>query len=136
MDFKEKQKAEAVARMQLFGMFPEIISQFRNDGLISASEPPFGACFWLDEEQMGRVRCFEEDNNAVVYHVIPNKTEVGHLESYLFVTKYYEEWETDFADISKGKVLAYVRNIDYPDCSEFGYIGVELSPAAGLTRIW
>lgn len=136
MDFEEKQRVEVVKRMKLWGVSEQAISQFKDDGLVSTADTSLGDCSWLEEGVMGRVRCFEEDENAVVYHVIFSKTEIGYLESYLFVSKYEKEWEDDFKDIEKNQGLAYVRNINYPDCSEFGYIGVELSQATGLVRIW
>ncbi len=41
----EDKKAEAVARMKLLGIYPETIDQFEREGLVSISEPPFGAFF-------------------------------------------------------------------------------------------
>lgn len=59
---------------------------------------------------------------------------MGEMESYLYVSDYPEEWEMDRADISYGQQCVYVYNADYPDFSEFGSIGIELTPAAGLRR--
>lgn len=35
-----------------------------------------------------------------------------------------EEWTYDRRDIQEGCPLAYVENMTYPDCSEFGSVGV------------
>lgn len=122
---REAKKAEAIARMKLWGIFPGIRKQFEKEDLVSESAPPLGACYWLEGEQLARVREFEEKNNALVYHVIHSFTSLGEMESYLYVSDYPEEWERDRADIEDGQQLAYVYNRDMPDCSEFGCIGVD-----------
>ncbi len=133
---KEKKVAEAVNRMNILGVFPETIKQFENEGLVSESEPPLGACFWLNDEQKKRVEEFEKKYDALVYHVIRSFTEFGELESYMYVSDEEEEWEMDNEDIKDGLVFAYVNNLDDPMCSEFGTIGVKLTAAAGLARVY
>lgn len=133
----EAKKREAIARMKEYGVFSLTIKDFEKDGLVSESAPPIGACFWLSDEQKERVRKFEEEHNALVYHVIHCYMEnVGEVECYLFVSDYPEEWGLDRANIVSHKAFAYVYNCDMPLYSEFGDIGIKLSPAAGLARIW
>ena len=82
----EAKKAEAVERMKLWGIYPPIIKCFEQEGIVSESAPPLGTCSQLEGEQLERVRKFEENYNAVVYHVIHSFTNIGELESYLFVS--------------------------------------------------
>lgn len=137
---RSKKKAEAVERMKKIGIFPETVKQFEQENLISQSLPPVGACFWIEGEQLQRVREFEKKYNSVVYFVIHGyydfSGETVEMESYFYVSDYEEEWETDRQDLAEGQTLAYVQNISWPDCSEFGTIGFELTPAAGLRRTW
>lgn len=133
---REEKKIEAIARMKAWGIYAPIVKQFEKEDLVSESAPPLGACFWLNEEQLARVREFEEQNNALVYHVIHSYTNIGEMESYLYVSDYPEEWEMDRQDIGEGSQLVYVVNKDAPDCSEFGSIGIALTAAAGLRRTW
>ncbi len=130
----KKKKEEAILRMEKIGIFPETIKQFEEDGLVSQSLPPVGACFWIEGEQLERVREFEKENNALVYFVIYSYTIYGEIECYLFVSDYEDEWEVDWDDLNYNQALAYVYNHDAPDCSEFGFIGFALTPAAGLRR--
>ncbi len=132
----EAKKKEAVIRMKEWGIFEPTIKQFEDEGVISQSEPPMGGIYWLDEEQLKRVREFEEKNNALVYHVIHSFTTYGEMESYLYVTDYEEEWPEDHEDIKAGQQLVYVYNRDMPDCSEFGSIGIARTSADGLLRRW
>ena len=109
---------------------------FEQEGIVSESAPPLGTCSQLEGEQLERVRKFEEKYNAVVYHVIHSFTNIGELESYLFVSDRPDEWETDRKDLKSGQPLAWVYNYDEPDWPELGYIGVSLTTAAGLRRTW
>lgn len=133
---REEKKNEAIIRMKALGIFPETINQFRKDDLVSESAPPMGACFWLTDEQRARVKKFEELHNALVYHVVHSYTNFGELENYLYVSDYPEEWKQDFNDLLAGQALCYVDNLTDPLCSEFGTIGIELTPAAGIRRTW
>lgn len=133
---REEKKAEAIARMKAWGICGPIVKQFEDKDLVAESVPPVGACFWLKGEQLKRVREFEEQHNALVYHVIHSFTESGEMESYLFVGDYPEEWEMDREDLEVGQQLAYVYSHAMPDDSEFGSVGVALTAAAGLKRTW
>lgn len=133
---RQEMKAEALDRMKLLHIYPETIRQFEREDLISESAPPFGACFWLNEAQRERVRQLETKYNILIYHVIHSFTTIGEMESYLYMSEYSEEWEDDRADLKEGTATAYVYNCDDPELSEFGYIGVRLTPAAGLERTW
>ena len=51
----------------------------------------------------------------------------------LYVSAEDEEWELDREDLEERVPLAYVANLDAPDCSELGSIGI--APAnGGLVR--
>ena len=133
----EEKKIEAVKRMNLLGIYPETIRQFDEEGYVSLSEPPFGAYFWVQGEELERIREFEEKYTALVYTVVRGRyLEIGTLDAYLYVSDEREEWEYDAENFGHGEAFAYVYNHDYPCMSEFGYIGVKLGIAAGLIRTW
>lgn len=133
---REKKIQEAIDRMKALDIYGEIIESFREDGKVSLSEPPFGAFYWLEGEDLERINKFEEEYNAVVYVAIRAFTEIGKMDAYLYVSDHEEEWPSDREDIANKEVMSYVYNHDMPDCSEFGYIGLERTVAAGLKRIW
>lgn len=132
---KEK-KIEAVKRMKLLRIFPPTIKHFERDGFVSISEPPVGAHFWLEGEDLERVKEFEKKYDALVFTAIRSYTNIGKMDSFLFVSDYKEEWEQDIQDIKENMTLAYVYNHDMPDCSEMGCIGIAPTSAAGLRRTW
>ena len=133
---RDKQKAEALARMKLLGIFPETIKQFDRDWKVSISEPPLGAFYWAEGWDLDRIEQFEEDHDALVYLVIRSYTTHGKMDDYLYVSKYEEEWEQDREDLKNGMPLAYTFNFDDPQLSEIGYIVIEKTMAGGLTRTW
>lgn len=130
----EIKKAEALKRMKALGIFNETIKQFEKEDLVSCSEPPMGANFWLYDEQKAMVDAFEKENNALVYFVIRSYTQFGKLDTLLFVSDYQDEWEMDNDAIKDGFPFAYVYNYDIPEFSEFGSVGVE-QRFGGLIRI-
>ena len=87
----EEKKAEAIERMKALGIFPQTIQQFKNEDCISISEPPFGAFYWAEGQDLERIRQFEAENDALVYVAIRSYTTIGKLDSYLFVSDYAEE---------------------------------------------
>ncbi len=80
----EKKKAEAIARMKKIGIFPGAIRQFAEEGIISESIPPAGACFLIEGEQLKHIREFEKKHDALVYFVIHGYTKTDEMESYLY----------------------------------------------------
>lgn len=131
---KDKLKKEAISRMKKIGIYKPIIEQFEKDDIVSESALPFGACFWLSDEQKERVKEFEDKHNCLVYHVIQSFVEDMKMECYLYVSPYEEEWEMDNEDLNHNIALCYVNNLDEPYFSEFGSIGFKLSIAKGLIR--
>ena len=132
----EAKKAEAIERMKMLGIFPQTIEQFRRSGLVSISEPPFGAFYWANDEEKKLIQQFEAEYNALVYVVVRSFTEFGKLDAYLYVSDYEEEWKVDRNDIEAHQPIAYVYNHDIPEFSEIGAIGVRRTAADGLLRTW
>ena len=120
---RNEQKLEALARMKMLKLHENAIREFEEQDLINLSEG--GILYWLDEKQQKLVKNFENDHDAVVYHVIHNYTEFGELLSYLYVSKHKSEWKQDRNDINRGTALVYVENLDDSWCSEFGSIGIQ-----------
>lgn len=129
----EMKRKEAIERLKMLGVMRNVINDFK-EGVVNQSENG-GLLYWLDDEQKVFIKKFEEDHDAVVYHVIHQFTNMGELLNILYVSDYKEEWEMDQDDLNEGMVLAYVINLSMPDCSEFGTIGVRES-IGGLVRTW
>ena len=129
---KEIQKQEAITRMKMLNLYPNVIEEFEKENVINLSESG-GILYWLDDEQRAMVKDFETKHDAVVYHVIHDYTEFGELYSLLYVSKYKSEWKDDRNDLKYGCACAYVKNMDEDWCSEFGSIGIK-PQFGGLVR--
>ena len=131
---REDKKVEAIERMRLLKIFPQTISQFEKSDLVSVSEPPFGAFFWVDDFQKELIEKLEKERNILVYMGILSYTNFGRMLSLLYVSDYEEEWEDDRSALKNMESVAYVYNYDTPDTSEAGWIGLKYTIGAGLLR--
>ena len=134
-DFDEKDR-EAVERMKLLDIFGETIRQYAEEGFVSRSEPPFGAFYWVQDEELEQLKAWEKANNARVYLVIRNFTEYGVMDSYLFVSKYKQEWAAERELLKNGQSLACVISPAVEFGPEIGMIGIAPTIGKGLIRTW
>ena len=128
---KDAQRKEALERMTMLHMSRQCINAFK-DGKVWESEG-YGALYEVNEKEQSYIDAFEKEHNATVYHMIHNMTEFGELYTMLYVSSEKSEWKSDRYDIEDGYALAYVKNIDAPECSEFGSVGIRPS-IGGLVR--
>ena len=119
----EKMKEEAISRMKMLKLHPNIIKEFSNEGILNLSLN--AALYYLNDKQLARVQEFEQQYHTLVYHVIQN----GQMLSFLYVSQHTEEWEYDRSDLKEGYPFVYVANLTDEICSEFGHI--EIRPCVG-----
>lgn len=139
MTLKEKQKQEALKRMQMLQLMNEVRKDFKESGRVYYSERQnslFNAVlYWLDNEPqfVKIIKEFEKKHNALVYHCQLSHLEFGSCLSLLYVSAEEEEWAQDNEWLAEGYPLAYVVNLDNESYSEFGSIGVRPS-MGGIVR--
>ncbi len=132
---REKKKEEAIKRMGMLGLFKPCIKAFDRHNELQLTEPTGGLYEFSDNEELNeKIKTFEEDYNALVYHVIHTYTQFGELYNFLFVSDYEEEWEMDIADVKDGYAIAYVWNKSDDWLSEMGGIAVQ-ERFGGLVRV-
>ena len=129
---RERQKEEAVLRMDLMGIHEDIIIEFQKSDDVSLSEN--GKYYPLDDQLKEDVRRFEQEHDATVFLVVRMSSVYGTLDSLLFVGKYDEEWELSQEDLEDGYAMSYTINRDYPDCSEMGSISFRVTPEGVIIR--
>ena len=52
---REEKIEEAIKRMRIIGVYEETVRQFEKEGLLSVSEPPIGAFYWIEGEDRERI---------------------------------------------------------------------------------
>ena len=111
VNLKELQKAEAVKRMKMLKLDKSVIKEFFQDGTVFYSERQnsiFQAVLYYvsnDEQLARKVKDFEEEYNALVYHVQLTHTAYGKMYSFLYVSKSQDEWALDIEDLEKQLLL-------------------------------
>lgn len=133
---REIKKAEAIKRMKALKLFSPCIKHFEKYDEVQLSEPPIGGLyeFSRDDELNAKIREFEAEYNALVFHVIHTYTGFGEMYNFLYVSDEEEEWELDNHYIENGYVFCWVWNKDEEYFSEFGTISVK-PIFGGLVRI-
>lgn len=130
---KLKQKKEALIRMKMLGLHASVINEFKEDEILNASEGS-GFLYWLNDDDKKWVQEWQNKTGNLVYHIIKTDTPVGQLMSILYISKYEEEWEIEKDEMQYGILLAYVRNINIEEFSEYGRIGIQKA-FGGLVRV-
>lgn len=135
---KEKQKNEALKRMAMLNLMPQVIKDFKKNNKVYYSERQnafFNAIlYWLDNEPnyVEIVNKFEKEHNCLVYHCQLTHMEFGDLLSLLYVSENEEEWEQDKKDLREGYAFSYVANIGCECYNDFGTIGIRPSQGGVL----
>lgn len=137
-NLKELQKVEAVKRMKMLKLDNSVVKEFLQDGKVFYSERQnniFQAVLYYvsDDEQLAKkVKEFEEEYNALVYHVQLTHTFYGKMYSFLYVSKSQDEWDYDIDDLKNNCCYAFVWN---NEIEEIGLICVE-SEMGGIVRTY
>jgi len=136
---RENKKEEAIKRMQALGLFKPCIKAFTKYDEVQLSEPTGGLYEFSDDAELNeKVKEFEREHDALVYHVVHSPIRIDgivmDMYNFLYVSDYEEEYDMYNGDIADGYVMAYVWNKSDDFLSEFGSIAVQ-ERIGGLVRI-
>lgn len=132
---KDRMKLEALERLELLGASSLSRAKILNDWQLTKCIVDFtnetvsdGGELTREEEEL--IKEFENRYGCTVYYVIQDEGMwpdgcMFPRYSFLYVSKYENEWEMDKEDAIKRcrMVPAYVVNMEEPDCSEITEIG-------------
>jgi len=136
----ERQKAEALARMQMLHMMGNVRNAFRKGKLYYSERQNayFNAVLYFvdnNPDWAAKITEIEKSKGILVYHAQLTHTTLGDMLTLLYVSGQELEWESDRNALAKAQACAYVMNLDDPDCSEFGWVGIKPS-MGGVVRTW
>ena len=140
---RQKQKQEALKRMQLLKLHKNVINEFKKEDVVYYSERQNrifdGILYWVSNkpEFVEIIKEFETRHNALVYHAQLTRTTFGDCLTLFYVSQYDEEWQMDLDALKEKEIhtCAYVVNLDDPDFSEFGYVGL-IRKNGGISRVY
>ena len=129
MALKEKQRVEALKRLELLNINKDVINAFKEKSKVCFSTKMYEVNSinipMLVELFSNQIKEFEMKHHALVYHGELSKFEFDTYLTLLFVSNNKHQWEQDRIDLSNNKAFCFVINESRLDCSEFGYCGFE-----------
>ena len=129
---QEEMKQEALNRMKMLLLHQNVINEFKKENKLNKSEGPLGTLYWLDEEEKGMVKEYEEKWNVLVYHVIKTFTKnMGVIYDLLYIIDEKQYWEREREELKEGLVLSHTKS----QFSESGDIFV-INVSGGLARLY
>ncbi|MBR0418327.1 MAG: hypothetical protein IJI66_04095 [Erysipelotrichaceae bacterium] len=128
MAMKELQTEEAANRMKILRFDQDTIDDFL-DGQVMASHEDDQMIHLPNNEQEAKISLLESELDFSIYHIIEGNYTFTDgqnmaMDSYLYVSDSIEEWSADRELLKEGIQYAYVENLDIPEYSEIGTIGV------------
>ena len=119
-----EQRIEAIERMELQKIDPNIIEKFKTSGTIMLAQPNDGGIEELPPKELEYIRSLEAKYGMLAYFVF-RYVYAGYLmDSVLYVEREKDEWEWSRHDLDEGYAMTYTINHDVPMFSEFGSVGV------------
>lgn len=125
VEMKENQMKEAIKRIKALDFIENVLKDFK-EGTVNKSERTGfpGILYWIDDEEKEMVKSWEDETGNLVYHVVKDNTKFGTMYSFLYISKYEDEWESDNIDLTKGMAIAFCLIGTDLDYGEYGSIGV------------
>ena len=133
---REEMKNEAIRRLQELDIYKPYINGFKTKAQKVCFYENFGGYWvWQEPEIEAKMKDLEEKYECVVYAITHEFAEFGECWSFLFVSKYDEEWEYEFERTDRVNFIAdaYVWN-KTEDFVEGGSICVQ-SFGGGIRRV-
>ena len=144
---KEMRKEEAsrrlnvLRRLGLMGCVTRKFNKKQSELYYSERMHGLGILYFFNDmggakqEWINLVNDFEQEHNATVYHITHERINGDETLTLFYVGNNSEEWEYDISDMQENTALAYVINLSDRQCSEFGYVGFNVS-GGGLVRTY
>lgn len=133
----EEMREEAISRMKAISLYPEIIEYFEEEGEPQVYEPPQGASYALEEDELDEVHETESDRGILIWGVIRFFTKLSGVETtidhYLFVSGNKEDWDDERRDLNEGTPFVYTSVKEYP-LKDYGHINIYMSPGGTPLR--
>lgn len=128
------QKQYAIKALQTLGIYKPYIDGFAKKGKVCFFERFAGYWVYQEPEVEAKMKELQQEYGCVVYAITHEFTDFGECWSFMFISKYEEEWESTIEELKDGYAFAYVWNKDDDYCSEFGTIAVK-SFGGGIVRV-
>lgn len=126
-------KDEAIKRMKLLQLHPNVIKEFQDENKLNKSEYGKGILYWIKDEEQQLVNEFQKEHKGyLVYHIIKTETvDFGTVYDLLYVTPYEDEWSSEKEELKDNWIYSYTVT-EFAEC---GLIKVKCING-GLARVY
>ena len=132
---KQARKEQAIKYLQQLDIYKPYIDGFEKEDQVCVFERFAGFWVYQSPEIEAKMKAIEKEFGCTVYAITHEFMQFGECYSFLFVSKYKEEWNTLLrSNKNIHSAFAYVWNKSDDWCSELGDVSVK-SGLGGITRI-
>ena len=126
-------KDEAIKRMKLLQLHPNVIKEFQDENKLNKSEYGKGILYWIKDEEQQLVNEFQNEHKGyLVYHIIKTETvDLGTVYDLLYVAPYEDEWSSEREELKDNWIYSYTAT-EFAEC---GPIKVKCING-GLARVY
>lgn len=126
-------KDEAIKRMKLLQLHPNVIKEFQDENKLNRSEFCKGILYWITDEEQQIVNEFQKEHEGyLVYHIIKTETvDFGTVYDLLYVAPYEDEWSSEREELKDNWIYSYTVT-EFAEC---GPIKVKCING-GLARVY
>ncbi len=115
---RDEMHEEAISRMKSMSLYPEIIKYFEKLDEPQVYEPPYGAGYALEDEELEELHQIEADHNFLVWGVIRHFGKLigedATINYYLFVSNLKTDWEYERQLLYKHTPCVYTTIEEIP----------------------
>ena len=127
---RDEMKAEAISRMKAISLDSDIIDDFQESDTPQVYEPPYGASYYLEDEELEGIHELEFRCDILVWGVIRctmkyNREDVT-VDCMLYVSNNKADWEDERNDLYNGIPHVFTSMKEYP-VKDSGHINIYLS---------
>lgn len=138
VDSPEEMIQEAIERMNSINMNPDIIADFEDSKMPQVFEPPYGASYYLEEDEEEMVRITEDRYHVLVWGIVRcfmsyNRKETA-VDCMLTVSNNKNEWKQEREDLLNMNPFVYTFMKEH-SIRDHGYINLYLSEGGTPLRI-
>lgn len=134
----EEMKEEALSRMKSISLYDGTIACFEEDGEPQVYEPPYGASYALEEDELENLHYMERVKDILIWGVIRSFMKIGldeyTIDHFLFVSNNKAEWEAERRDLLNNTPFVIMTTKGNHPIQEQGHIDIYISPGGTPLR--
>lgn len=133
----EEMKEEALFRMRSISLYEGAIQCFEEDNEPQVYEPPYGASYALEEDELEDLHRMELQKKILIWGVIRSFRNHGidyTIDHFLSVSQNKAEWDEERKNLLEGTPFVYTTTHGAKPIRDWGHIYIYMSPGGTPLR--